>query len=218
MTTGLAAGPYGNPNRPRPLDWKTDSANYSFERPVSTYNTAFSYVAQLRNYLPDEIGGIAWYGVDDTYTSCYFPIYCQSATIPEPFATGDINQYSNESAWWAFNFAANFANIRYADMVKDIRSVQQKLELQFVEIQVAIERAAMGLDKDQRIAFLNAYTTNAGLSVHNHWVELGRYLVTKYNDGYVKDSMFRIHSIGYPREWLEQLIKDDPGKYLIPEK
>jgi len=218
MTKGIVAGPFGNPNRLRPLDWKTDSVNYSFERPISTYNTAFSYVAQLRNYLPDEIGGIAWYGVDDTYTSCYFPIYCQVTSIPEPFAIGDINHYSTESAWWVFNFAANYANIRYRDMVKDIKKVQKKLEDQFVEMQTSIEHTALKLDKEQRIGFLTSYTKDAGIMVHNHWVELGNYLVTKYNDGYVKDSSFRIKSIGYPEKWLNNIVHDAPEKYKVPEK
>ncbi len=218
MTKGIAAGPFGNPNRPRPLDWQNDSAKYTFERPVSTYNTAFSYVAQLRNYLPNEIGGVAWYGVDDTYTSCYFPIYCQATSIPEPFAIGDINHYSSESAWWAFNFAANYANIRYMDIVKDIQSVQRKIEKQFVKKQASIERATLDMEKEQRIKFLNTYTNDAGLMIHKQWVNLGNQLVTKYNDGYVKDSAFRINSIGYPEEWLKIITNDAPEKYKVPEK
>ena len=218
MTKGITAGPFGNPNRPRPLSWKSDSADYSFERPVSTYNTAFSYVAQLRNYLPDEIGGIAWYGVDDTYTSCYFPIYCQATSVPEPFTIGDINRYSPESAWWAFNFVANYAGIRYCDMMEDIKKIQKKLEQQFVDVQAAIEKSALEMDKEKRIEFLTNYSDNAGLMVHRKWVELGNYLVMKYNDGYVKDSAFRIISKGYTEEWFEFIMKYTGKKYKVGEK
>ncbi len=218
MTTSLTAGPFGNPNRPRPLDWKKNDTLYSFERPISTYNTAFSFVAQLRNYLPDEIGGIAWFGVDDTYTTCYFPVYCSVTSISEPFTKGDINHYSNESAWWAFNFAANFANGRYSDMVADIRKIQQQTEQQFIDDQPAVEQKALSLDREERIRFLTDYSNSCGKLVHQRWVELGNYLVTKYNDGYIKDSTHRIRSAGYPDEWLDMIIEKEPGKYKIRSK
>ncbi|MCF6171965.1 MAG: C69 family dipeptidase [Bacteroidales bacterium] len=217
MTKGMAAGGFGNPNRPRPLGWEIDSVAYSWERPVSTYNTAFSFVAQMRNYLPDEIGGIAWFGVDDTYTTCYFPIYCNSTEISEPFTKGDINHYSRESAWWAFNFAANFAKIRYSDMVKDIRKVQSELENQFVNQQRLIENEAVLLSKERRIDFLTNYANEMGKLVHQKWVELGDELVTKYNDGYVKDSSGRVQPKAYPKEWLEKVVEEDPEKYKIGE-
>ncbi|NQU31950.1 MAG: C69 family dipeptidase [Bacteroidetes bacterium] len=215
MTKGPEAGPFGNPNRVRPLSWKIDSVNYSWERAISTYNTAFSYVAQLRNYLPDEIGGIAWFGVDDTYTSCFFPIYCSVTQISLPFATGDINNYSRESAWWAFNFAANYANTRYGDIVVDIIKEQQELENLFVAQQDSIENIALSLDGNSRIEFLTRYSDAMGNIVHRRWVTLGDRLVTKYNDGYIKDNQNRIKTVGYQKEWLELIINHDADKYKI---
>ncbi|HEY9113468.1 MAG TPA: C69 family dipeptidase [Bacteroidales bacterium] len=218
MTSGPAAGGFGNPNRPRPLYWEIDSIQYSWERPISTYNTAFSFVAQMRNYLPDEVGGVVWFGVDDTYTTCYFPIYCQSVSIPVSFQTGDINQYSSESAWWVFNFVANLANVRYNDMVADIQKVQQKTELQFIQQQYAVESAALLLDKPGRILFLSNYTVMAGDKVHQEWKQLGNYLLTKYNDGYIKNPQGKIQEISYPDNWLETIIELEPNKYQVGGK
>ncbi|RLD42829.1 MAG: hypothetical protein DRI88_11350 [Bacteroidetes bacterium] len=215
MTTGPAAGPAGNPNRPRPLEWETDGKTYSWERPVSTYNTAFSFVAQLRSYLHDEVGGLLWYGVDDTYTSCYFPIYCSVTSIPKAYAVGDMSHYSAESAWWAFNFAANYANGRYQDMVADIRKVQKELETGFLKNQPVAEQQALAMKGEERIAFLTHYTDSLGNLVHQRWVELGNSLVTKYNDGYVKDSAMRVQPKAYPEEWLKYIIRQEPEKYLI---
>ena len=215
MTMDPEAGPFGNPNRVRPLSWKIDSVSYSWERAISTYNTAFSYIAQLRNYLPNEIGGIAWFGVDDTYTSCYFPIYCSVTQISLPFATGDINHYSRESAWWAFNFAANYANTRYGDIVVDIIKEQQELENLFVAQQDSIENIAIALDDNSRIEFLTRYSDAMGKLVHSKWVSLGDRLITKYNDGYIKDDQGRIKTVGYPNEWLELIINHDAEKYKI---
>jgi dipeptidase len=166
--------------------------------------------------LPDEIGGIAWYGVDDTYTSCYFPIYCQANIIPEPFATGDINSYSRGSAWWVFNFAANFANVRYRDMVADIRRVQSELEQLFFQQQQTVEQKALTLNDGERLKFLTEYTNEMGKLVHERWLQLGDYLVMKYNDGYVKDSSLKIQTVGYPDEWLKIITETE--KYKVSSK
>lgn len=215
MSNDIAAGAFGNPNRPRPLEWEVNSEKYSWERPISTYNTAFSYVAQLRNYLPNEIGGICWFGVDDTYTNCYFPIYSCVTEISEPFTKGDINHYSTESAWWAFNFAANFAMIRYDDMSKDIKKVQKYYEDKFIRQQKGIETAALKLDYDERVKFLSNYSSQSGQQIHNSWVKLGNRLVTKYNDGYVKDSLNHIGTKGYSNEWLEEIVKQEGERFII---
>jgi dipeptidase len=218
MTVGLAAGGFGNPNRPRPLNWEIDSVQYSWERPISTYNTAFSFVAQMRNYLPDEVGGVVWFGVDDTFTTCYFPIYCQSISVSQPFQTGDINQFSDDSVWWVFNFVANLANVRYSDMVVDIKKVQHDVEMQFIQQQKAIEKAALSIDKSKRILFLTNYSVMAGDKVHQEWKQLGEYLLVKYNDGYVKDADGKIQEIGYPEHWLETIIDLEPNKYSVGGK
>ena len=215
MRKDIAAGSSGNPNRPRPLEWEINGQKYSWERPISTYNTAFSFVAQLRNYLPNEIGGICWFGVDDTYTNCYFPIYCNNTEIPEAYSSGNINKYSEESAWWAFNFVANFAMVRYNLMVDDIKNLQQKLENNFVKMQPGIEKAAMALDGKNRIDFLNNYSAFAGNKVHKEWIKLGRKLIVKYNDGYVKDSNFRIKSRAYSKEYLEKVVETEGKRYII---
>ena len=209
MTKGLQAGPFGNPNRVRPLSWEVDSTKYSWERAISTYNTAFSFVAQLRNYLPNEIGGIAWFGVDDTYTTCYFPVYCSVTEISKPFATGDINHYSRESAWWAFNFAANYANTRYKDIVIDIKAEQKLIEDMLVQQQDSVENIALSLSPSKRIEFLSQYSDSMGKLVHSRWVALGDKLVTKYNDGYIKDENNRVKSKGYPEEWLKTIVEQD---------
>ncbi len=215
MTKGPEAGPFGNPNRIRPLSWEIDSTTYSWERAISIYNTAFSYVAQLRNYLPDGVGGIAWFGVDDTYTTCYFPIYCCATSISKPFAIGDINNYSRESAWWAFNFAANYANTRYSEMVLDIQAKQKQIEDLFVYQQDSVENIALSLSGDERIKFLTLYSDSMGKLVHTRWVALGDKLVTKYNDGYIKNDKNQINTRGYPKAWLETIIRQDEERFKI---
>jgi dipeptidase len=215
MTKGLAAGPYGNPNRWRPLQWELDSMQYSWERPVSTYNTAFSYIGQMRSWLPDDIGGVCWFGEDDTYFTCYTPFYAITDSIPEPFTKGDLNKFSRGSAFWIFNAVSNYANIRYSDMTKDIRKVQEEIESEFIEKQDSVEAIAMKLEGDARRKYLTDYSVNSGEMVFERWTELWEALMTKYNDGYIKDEKGRIREEGYPIDWQRKVLKEEGDKMQI---
>lgn len=217
MTTGIEAGPFGNPNRIRPLNWEVEGQKYSWERPISTYNTAFSFIAQARSFLPDDIGGIVWFGVDDTYFTCYVPLYASIKEIPEPFTIGDIKKYSTESAWWAFNFVSNFANLRYSDMIIDIQKIQSELESSFLEMQDSIETAALAMKNKKRIKFLTEYSVSMGELTHKKWNDLGIHLISKYNDGYIKNDNGSPEETGYPEKWLKKMIKYNPDKFKIPD-
>ena len=147
MSNDLGAGPYALPYRWRPMTWKADSLDYCHERAISTQQTGFSFVTQSRSWLPDPVGGVIWFGVDDTYSTCYTPVYCGITEIPECFqvGNGDMLTYSETSAFWAFNFVTNFAYLRYSDMIKDVQKVQAELENKFVTTLPVIDKAAATL-------------------------------------------------------------------------
>jgi len=217
MTKGVDAGPFGTPNRWRPLSWEVDSVNYSWERPISTYNTAFSMIAQCRSWLPDPVGGILWFGEDDTYFTCYVPIFCNNSEIPEPFTKGDIKKFSWESAWWAFNFVSNFANLKYSFMIEDIQQVQAELETKMIQQQDSLIKIVIALPVEKQKRILSDYSCRTGEWVHHRWVELGESLITKYNDGYVKDEKGHPHEKGYPDSWKNDVLNLEPEKFKIPE-
>ncbi len=221
MTQGVDAGPYGTPNRWRPIHWMVDSVEYSWERPISTQQTGFSFVSQSRSWLPDGIGGVLWYGVDDTYTTCYFPLYCCIDELPESFTVGELGKFSWESAWWVFNFVANIANLRYADMLPDIQAVQSELEGNLIALQPVVEKTAGQLaetNPELMVRYLTDYSvTHAELTV-KRWRELGEYLLTKYNDGYVKNEEGWPEQKGYPDSWLHKVVESRPDQFLLPVK
>ena len=220
MTKGVDAGPFGCPNRWRPIEWQVDSVKYAWERPISTQQTAYSFVSQSRSWLPDPVGGVLWYGVDDTYTTCYFPLYCGINQVPEPFTVGSLQKFSWDSAWWVFNFVANYACLKYSYMIQDIQQVQKKLEDKFFAFQPAVEKTALSLlEKDSTLAvqFLTDYSVSRGLEVVRSWKALGEHLLTKYNDGYVKDEKGRPREVGYPEEWLRTVVREEPGRFRLPE-
>jgi dipeptidase len=210
MTRGYDAGPFGNPNRNRPLVWKADTVDCAWERPVSTYNTAYSFIAQSRAWLPNEIGGLIWFGVDDTYFTVYVPLYNGITQIPKPFRTGRLNRFSWESAWWVFNFVSNYCNIRYSDMSKDVQIVQDSIEYFYISNQSNIDQQALALleeDKSKCQEFLANYAVHETNKLMKLWIALGEHLITKYNDGYVKDKNGRAQDVGYPASYRNEVLK-----------
>lgn len=218
MTKGIDAGPFGSPNRWRPITWEIDGAKYCWERPISTQQTGFSFVSQSRSSLPDPIGGVFWYGVDDTYTTCYVPLYCGIDEVPRSYTEGSIRKFSWDSAWWVFNFVANYANLKYSYMIKDIRKVQAELEETFIALQPEIEKTALELsEKDPALAarYLTDYSVSHAELVVERWRTLGEYLLTTYNDGYVKEDKGKIQEVGYPDEWLRRVLSERPEQFKL---
>jgi dipeptidase len=217
MRRGIPSGPFGTPNRCRPLVWHVDSVKYAWERPVSTFHTGFSFVSQSRAWLPNAIGGVYWYGVDDTYSTCYVPLYCGIDKLPPSYTTGTMKRFSWKSAWWIFNFVANFANIRYNDMIKDIKAVQEDIESHLIGLQPAVEKTAAYLAKENP-DLLKRYLTDFSVShaeqVVSRWRELAEFLITKYNDGYVDDESGEVQK-SYPQEWLQDLVRQQPDRYRL---
>ncbi len=218
MTKGLDAGPYGTPNRWRPMNWNIDDVDYTWERPISTQQSGFSFVSQSRRGMPDPIGGVLWYGVDDTYFTCYVPLYCGINEVPPSYARGEMGTFSWDSAWWVFNFVANFANLKYSYMREDIQKVQAELEGNLITLQPVIEKTALELNKKDPalvITYLTDYSISHAERVVDRWRGLGEFLIQKYNDGYVQDENHRPQEEGYPEEWLREVIRARPEQFRL---
>ncbi|MCL4837831.1 MAG: C69 family dipeptidase [Thermoanaerobaculia bacterium] len=222
MTTGLDAGPYGTPNRWRPIAWEVDGEKHSWERPISTPQTGFSFVSQSRSWLPDPIGGVYWYGVDDTWTTCYVPLYAGIDRLPPSFTLGALDRFSWESAWWVFNLVANFANLKFSVMAPEILAVQRELEGHLLALQPAVEKVAAELwATDPALArrYLTDYSVSHGEEVVRRWRELAEALFTRHNDGYVAEEG-QDPERGYPEEWLREVVRrqGDRHRLVQPEK
>jgi len=224
LKKGLAAEPFGNPVRWKPLTFKIegDTNLYAWERPISTQQTAFAFVSQSRSWLPNEIGGVFWYGVDDNYTNVYVPLYCGINYLPPSSQGYSIADFSLNSAFWVFNLVANLAYTKYSYILKDIQNVQNKLEEKFFAFQPAVEKAAFELyNKDKKLAidYLTDYSVSQFELTVNEWRKLWENLVVKYNDGYINDVNIehgrKPKGVGYGNEFFQKVIKERPGYYDV---
>lgn len=227
MTQDVGAGPYNCPYRWRPMTWSVDGVGYIHERAISTQQTGFSFVTQSRSWIPDAIGGIIWFGVDDSYTTCYSPIFTSITKVPESFAVGNgsMMQYSETSGFWVFNQVSNFAYTRYRDMVPEIRKVQAELELKYIAEIANVDKTAGDLYKKspkKAIEYLTGYSVNAGNATVKRWKELYAYLFTRYMDGNIKAPIEGemnpdVKQPGYGDDWEWLIIRETRNRYKVPE-
>ena len=222
MTKDIGAGPYTLPYRWRPLTWEVDGVEYCNERAASTQQTGYSFVTQSRSWLPDPIGGVLWFGVDDTYSTVYVPMYCGIRKVPYNYAvgTGTFFDFTWDSAFWVFNFVANYAYSRYSEMIVDIQKVQRELEGKFLAVQPDVEKAALVLYKQSpELArdYLTGYSIEQGEDTVKRWRELGEFLIVRYLDGNLKDELGNVSHPGYPESWYRK-IADSTGDHFKTKK
>lgn len=218
MTRDIGAGPYQLPYRWRPLTWEIDSVKYCNERATSTQQTGFSFVAQARSWLPDPIGGVLWFSVDDTYSTVYVPMYCGITEVPNSYAvgTGDFHHFRWESAFWVFNFVSNYCYQRYSEMIVDVQKVQRQLEGQLAADQPRIEAAALqlyGQSPQLAIDYLTDYSVKSGNNTVKRWKKLGEDLIVKFLDGNLKNEHGEVEHPGYPESWYRKII-DETGDHF----
>jgi dipeptidase len=216
LSRGVGAGPYELPYRWRPMVWEAKGKKYVHERSTSTQQTGFSFIAQARAWLPNPIGGVLWFGVDDTATTVYVPMYCGIREAPVPFAvgTGSFDAFSWDSAFWVFNFVTNYTYSRWKDMYQDVRKVQRELEGGFVGRQPGVDAAALELHRrSPELArdYLTETSAKAARSTVERYRRLGEFLIWKYLDGNVRDEHGKLTQPGYPPHWLERIAGEDDG-------
>lgn len=212
MTVDIGAGPYKLPYRFRPLTWEVDGQTYFNERATATQQTGFSFVAEMRSWLPDPIGGIHWFGVDDAASSVYVPMYAGIQKAPWPYAVGNgsFNEFTWDAAFWVFNWVSNYAYSRYSEMIEDIKVVQTQLEGQFIADTDGVDQAALALyNQSPRLAreYLTDYSCKVSDQTVKRWRKLGEQLIFRYLDGNKKDELNNVKHPGYPKAWYREIAK-----------
>ena len=223
MSKDMGAGPYECPYRWRPMSFKVDGKEYVHERATATQQTGFTFVAQCRSWLPDEIGGILWFGVDDAASSVYFPMYSAATEVPFAFAVGNgsMMEFTNKAAFWVFNQVTNFAYTRYNLIHPEIRAKQVALEQQYVNFVQMIDEGAkemLAQDKESAIKFITDFSCRTGNQLVDTWRDFYGYLFCKFMDGNVKTAIPgeknpKVEQPALP-EWYLRMIIEQTGKKL----
>ncbi|MBN1338337.1 MAG: C69 family dipeptidase [Bacteroidales bacterium] len=229
MSKDLGAAPYGNPYRWRPLTFEVEGETYCNERATATQQTGFVFVAQSRSWLPDPVGGIFWFGVDDAASTVFMPMFSSITRVPEAFAVGNgsIMDFSFDAGFWVFNMISNFAYTRYNVIHPEIREKQVQMEKNFIEQANTITSKAKDLAEDNKtrdaVNLLTDFSVSAGNETLKEWQGFYAYLFTKYMDGNIKTKVdvpegYKYHTPtveqpGYGAEWYKRIV-DETGDHF----
>lgn len=231
MTDDLGAGPYEMPYRPTPLYYDVDSVRYFNERPISTQQTAVTYVAQLRSWLPKHIGGVMWVGCDDANMVAYTPLYCSTTANPECFAeeTADAFTFTPRSAYWLSNAISNFVYPRYSQLFPELQTARDRLDDEFEALVQATDQEALTMSDDEARAHLTAVSQRAAQTMMLCWRQLGARIIVKYNDmaekperdgEYVKTpggDHVPVIRPGYPQRYRRAIIQATGDRFRAPQ-
>lgn len=233
ITKDVGAGPYEAPYRPTPLVWEHKGKKYFNERPISTQQTAGTYVIQLRASLPNAIGGVLWYGNDDPNMVAYTPVYCCASKAPECYDPKDASdvKFSWNSAFWVENWVSNMTYPRYSQLFPSVKAAREELESKYASQQAVIEAQAKTLlsqDPARAKAYLTDYSAQCAKQMMNRWKQLGEYLIVKFNDQAIKpekDGKYEmtpdglgkaVERPGFNENYREVITKETGDKHLIP--
>ena len=225
-TTSIGGGVYEMPYRPTPLTFTVDGKQYFNERPISTQQTAFTFVSQLRSWLPREIGGVLWFGNDDANMVAYTPVYCGNTVQPACYNTkgADAVTFSSDNAFWLCNMVSNMVYPRYSQLFPELKAVRDSLETSYFANQTSIEKQAVDLyktDKAAALKLLNNYSNTKADEMLASWKRLATRIIVKYNDMAVKKEkdgklLQSVTRPGYPASFGRKLVKETGDWYAVP--
>ena len=230
-STDIGGGIWQMPYRPTPLYYKVDGKKYFNERPTSTQQTAWTYVSQMRSWMPRQVGGCFWFGNDDGNMVAYTPIYCSMTEQPECYNTPGADEvtFSMKNAYWVENWVSNMVYPRYSMLFPSLKVVRDSLQNAYFAQQPDIEAKAMKMESAEMQRFLNAYSIQQAQQMLARWQQLAFYLVVKYNDMAVKpdeNGVFKrskyglgatVKRPGFAPSYARELIHSTGDRYVVPE-
>ena len=225
MTADVSAGPWASPYRNQPVNFKSSDGTDMFrERPIGCQQSGMTMVCQMRDWLPDAVGGVTYFNMDDASMVAYVPVYCGIDRIPDPFRSenNNIREFSTESAFWMNNFVANMVYPRYSAMIGDLRDAQTELEDFYAEDQKTVEAEAPKLTAAERTEYLTRKTLDYTDMMMKRWDKLARLLIVKHNDQVMQPSengvvvAGRRSSPAYAPVFIDAVKSETGDRYVKP--
>lgn len=220
----LGAGPYNMPYRPTPLEWKSGDKEYFNERPVSTQQTSFSFVGQMRSQYPDAVGGIVWVTNDDPNMAPYVPLYCSIKEVPRCFrriaGIQDDVTFSWESAFWLQNSVSNMVYPYYSKMFVDLARARDVLEKSFLdEMQASQADLVAQYEANPTVCAqqLQKRSTASAREMMDTWQRLFQFLMVRHLDMATKKVDEKQNKIFNPFQKTEHGIAESPLRPGYPE-
>ena len=218
MTADVSAGPWASPYRNQPVNYEAPDGTKMFrERPIGCQQSGMTMVCQMRSFLPDEVGGVTYFNMDDATMVAYVPVYCSINRVPEPFRreNNNIREFSFDSAFWMNNWVANMVYPRWSAMIGDLREAQSELEDFYAADQPEVEKHVANLTHQERVDFLTAKTEAYTAKMMDRWDKLAKFLIVKHNDQTMQPPGRRTNP-AYAPAFIEAVKAQTGDRYVRP--
>ena len=226
MTADVSAGPWASPYRNQPVNFQAPDGTKMFrERPIGCQQSGMTMVCRMRSWLPDAVGGVCYFNLDDATMVAYVPVYCGINRIPEPFRreNNNIREFSTESAFWMCNFVANMVYPRWSALYPDLREAQVELEDFFEADDAEVVSRAASLTAGELSDFLSARVIANTDKMMARWDKLAKFLIVKHNDQIMLPSAGgellpgRHTSPAYSPAFISAIKAETGNRYVRPE-
>ena len=143
----------------------------------------YGMVAQLRSWLPDAVGGIYRVYVDNPMVGPYAPIYAGVTDVSPLYKTYNFQEFSEDSARWAYDFVEKLTLLRWQPALKDVQTARDPIESGFFAEQAAVDAKAVELlktDPASAAKYLTDLTVSRMEKLVDLYRKLRKTLLTKY--------------------------------------
>ena len=202
LTTGPAAGPWGDPIR------YTNKGDGAWERSINMHRTNYFHISQIKAGLPDEIKGVAWFGYGAPDSSYITPLNGSMESLPKFYQVGSRwEDFTRDSGWWINIYVQQMAELRYNEAIQDLYAFRDpKLNMLYQVVPEVQAKAAeiYSSDPEAALSLLHNFYYQQAVAFNESWKNLGDMLLGKYAMGYRN-----FKTVPYP-EWWNEIIEFQP--------
>jgi len=200
MSKGVMAGPHGNPNR---LEGGPGARTIigQFARGISIPRTNYGVVVEAKKTDAKASQSIAWFASDQPMSSVYAPFIASADQAADAYKRGRQEVFSRDSAWWAFNFVANWMNINFEQMMQ--KHVGPTLAEEQKRIIEGVEALEANWPEDSHVVSEKQKQMQEQLL--KSWWTLADDLVVHFSDGVYTRKNTTKAPLGYPAWWLQMI-------------
>jgi dipeptidase len=158
------------------------------QRTIAISACSYSQVIQCRDWLPPEVGTVAWFSFDNPGQSPRIPIFAGTLELPDSFEICGQDRFRTDSACWWFRRANRLAMIKWGVTREYIEGAVRKFEVQAIDEFPFVEATAVELlnaeGREAMRRYLTDYTNRFARATMQEWWELGDYFFTMFARGW----------------------------------
>ncbi len=162
-----------------PSNWR-NLIGVPYMRNIGVTQCSYYFVSQARDWLPDEIGGVCWFGVDNPQKGIFVPVYVSNTGVPESWENVNRDMVDRSCSYWAFDLVDKLSNNKYQVLYPQVKEFVNNFHAPIFANQDSVEAAALalyGLSPRLGVEYLTNYTNNLLLKAEEEYYEFSEVLL-----------------------------------------